>query len=197
MQWAFYSGHDATVAGFLNRLGLNSVECIYESYLRGVTQDSQSDDCVVEYPPFASTLIFEVYKHANGSFAFKVRYNGRLRKIPFCGHRLECPVERFYEWFEGWRMEDVVAECGIVDKERKKARTYLHGLEADLRKRGRLQKELEHSRHQAKKLRKQLERYQDVEAELHETKLKLAKSKKEVEKLKNAMESGSYDTSEK
>lgn len=42
VQWAFYSAHDTTVMAFLSRLGLTSVNCIYENYLNGIVFNNQT-----------------------------------------------------------------------------------------------------------------------------------------------------------
>ena len=84
VQWAFYSAHDTTVMNFITRLGLTSVDCIYQNYLNGTVLNSQTKYCIVEYPTYTSTLIFEVYKYSNKN-TFKIKYNGVNRLIPFCG----------------------------------------------------------------------------------------------------------------
>ena len=33
-------------------------------------------------------------------------------------------MERYYEWFESWRVKDVARECGIIDEQETKANTY-------------------------------------------------------------------------
>lgn len=107
VQWAFYSAHDTTVANFIARLNLTNPSCLYDAYQKGIKKNSDSPNCIVEYPAYTSNLIFEVYKYRNNTFTFKVRYNGELRKIPFCGMNLECPVDTFYTWFNSWKVDDV------------------------------------------------------------------------------------------
>ena len=80
---------------FLVRLGLTSVNCIYENYLNGT---KSSDYCIIDYPTYTSQLILEVYQESSIN-TFKIRYNGNYRRIPFCGYQFECQVEKMYDWF--------------------------------------------------------------------------------------------------
>ena len=84
VQWAFYSAHDTSIMNFISRLGLTSAKCIYQNYLNGTYFNNQSEYCIVEYPTYASTLIFEVYHNNDRPHTFKVRYNGHYRRIPIC-----------------------------------------------------------------------------------------------------------------
>jgi len=116
-QWVFYSAHDTSVMNFLSRLGLASAECIYENYLNGTIYNSQSEFCVVEYPTYTSTLIFEVWEHQDRPHTFKIRYNGNYRRIPICNWAFECSVDNMYSWFEKWKDEDFVRSCGVQNEE--------------------------------------------------------------------------------
>jgi hypothetical protein len=58
VQWAFYSAHDTTVGNFIARLNLTNPSCIYDAYLKGIRKNSESPDCIVEYPAYTSNLIF-------------------------------------------------------------------------------------------------------------------------------------------
>ncbi|CAM5999365.1 unnamed protein product [Sphagnum balticum] len=85
---------------------LRGLKAIYNLYIQ----------CVLAVPTYASVLAFELYEKG-GRHTFKVNYNGEHRPIPFCGNEYECPVERLYEWYDSWRVEDVIAGCDVpVDK---------------------------------------------------------------------------------
>lgn len=114
VQWAFYSAHDTTIGNFIARLNLTNARCVYDNYKKGINKNSQSKTCIVEYPAYTSNLIFEVYKNADKT-TFKIRYNGEYRAIPFCNWEMECPVEVYYKWFEGWQNPNYVKSCGIED----------------------------------------------------------------------------------
>lgn len=43
-------------------------------------------------------------------------FNNIQRKIPFCNYSLSCPIERFYEWYDTWKVEDPNRNCGIEDE---------------------------------------------------------------------------------
>ena len=47
VQWVFYSAHDTTIQTILARMGLASVECIYQNYLNGTLKDTQNEYCIV------------------------------------------------------------------------------------------------------------------------------------------------------
>jgi hypothetical protein len=108
-----YSAHDTTVGMTLAAFNLTNVPCINDKYLRDMPNE---DTCVSDYPRFASNFIIEIYKEDNGSHSFSIVFNNIPRKIPFCNYSLSCPVEKFYEWFNGWRVEDPNKVCGIEDE---------------------------------------------------------------------------------
>jgi hypothetical protein len=56
-KWVLYSAHDITVGYMMNALGLSNPDCIYQ-YILGNVDES---DCVYQFPPYASVLIFELY----------------------------------------------------------------------------------------------------------------------------------------
>lgn len=68
VKYAYYSGHDTTLAGFLSCLNL--------------VQDKN--------PPFASNLIFEV----DDNHSVTVIYNDEILKIPDCSSKM-CPLDEF------------------------------------------------------------------------------------------------------
>jgi hypothetical protein len=73
----------------------------------------------LKFPPFASSLVFELYQHQEGErvthHTIKVNYNGEHRKMPFCGNGKECRFEDFVRWYERWRVQDIRATCGAQD----------------------------------------------------------------------------------
>ena len=54
-QLILYSAHDTTVASMLAGLNLTSYGCLKEFYINKV---NNTDTCLVNFPPFASNLIF-------------------------------------------------------------------------------------------------------------------------------------------
>ncbi len=58
VQWAVYSAHDTTIQSILARIGLTSVQCIYQNYLNGTYKDNENEYCIVQYPGYASQIIF-------------------------------------------------------------------------------------------------------------------------------------------
>jgi len=56
-KWVLYSAHDITLGYVMNALGLSNPDCIYE-YIKGHLSESE---CVYQFPPYASVLIFELY----------------------------------------------------------------------------------------------------------------------------------------
>lgn len=101
-----YSAHDTTVGNMLAALNLTNVECVYEAFIKN--SNSNSDTCISLYPAYTSNLIFELWEYKNSSHTIKIRYNGQVRKIPFCDWQLECPVERFYAWYDSFKDENYV-----------------------------------------------------------------------------------------
>lgn len=108
-QWVIYSAHDVTVGQMLAAMKMWNAECIYDSFLKNVSNPSH---CITQFPQFATVLVFEVYRQQD-SFTLKVNYNGEYRQIPFCDYREECELERFYAWYESWAVKDVKAACGV------------------------------------------------------------------------------------
>jgi len=114
-QWNIYSAHDTTVGNMLAALNLTNVECIYQAYLNN--SNKNSDTCVSTYPLYTSNLIFEVWQYNSSYHSIKIRYNGEIKKIPFCGWQTECSVEVFYAWFDQWKDVDYIETCGVYDKD--------------------------------------------------------------------------------
>lgn len=90
-QWVIYSAHDTTVGNMLAALNFTNTACIYEAYLKG--DDINKDTCIVNYPGYTASIIFEVYQDTLTNLStFKIRYLGEYRKIPFCQYQEECSV---------------------------------------------------------------------------------------------------------
>jgi len=86
LKFAYYSAHDTTLAAFLSCL-----------------------DLVQEYnPPFASTLVFEVYQNATVALI----YNDVLKEIPSCSN-IYCPVDEFYEILNSTYVPDLETACKL------------------------------------------------------------------------------------
>lgn len=82
----------------LAALNLTNVDCVYEAFLK--KSDQNTDTCITQYPGFTANLIFEVWEYNSSYHTIKIRYNGQIRSIPFCGWKSECPVEIFYAWYD-------------------------------------------------------------------------------------------------
>lgn len=76
-----YSAHDTTMGLVLRTLNLTNTNCIYDRYINGV---DNSDTCISDYPKYASTIVYEIYKHDDNSHTFQIVFNGEVKKIPFC-----------------------------------------------------------------------------------------------------------------
>lgn len=96
---------------------MTSAECVYRNYLNGTLYNNQSEYCIVEYPTYTSTLIFEVYEHPDRPHTFKIRYNGNYRRIPICNWAYECSVDNMYKWYDTWKDDDFIRTCGIKNTE--------------------------------------------------------------------------------
>lgn len=124
VQWVFYSAHDTTIANYLSRLNMTNADCLFENFQKGYYFNNESSTCVLEYPNYASTLIFEVHRYQNGTHVMRVRYNGLYRPIPFCGYKNECLLEDYYNWFNSWKDENYEETCGITDQYKEDSRVY-------------------------------------------------------------------------
>lgn len=58
-KWVLYSAHDITLGYMINFLSLSNPHCIYQ-YFKGNIDESE---CIYQFPPYASVLVFELYKH--------------------------------------------------------------------------------------------------------------------------------------
>lgn len=96
-----YSAHDTTVAMVLATFNLTNVNCINDRFIRN---SSNLETCISEYPRFASNFILEIYQENNGVHTFSIVFNNVQRKIPFCNWSLTCPVDKFYEWVDSWKV---------------------------------------------------------------------------------------------
>ncbi|KAI8324200.1 phosphoglycerate mutase-like protein [Martensiomyces pterosporus] len=91
---AIYSGHDSTVAPIL-----------------GVLKASNKD---MLWPPYASSLAFELWKKTDGSRVIRAIYNGHTLQLQkgaeWCDLE-SCPVEKFAKYLEDYIPQDIAAEC--------------------------------------------------------------------------------------
>jgi hypothetical protein len=108
-----YSAHDTTVGNMLAALNLTNVDCIYNAFLKNVNQNT--DTCINQYPLYTANLIFEAWQYNSSYHTFKIRYNGQIRKIPFCDWKTECPVEVLYAWYDQFKDDDHLETCGVYN----------------------------------------------------------------------------------
>lgn len=94
VQWVIYSAHDTTVSNMLAAMNLTNVACIYEAYQKG--DNYNEDKCISQYPGYTASIIFEVWEdESTMERTFKIRYEGEIKKIPFCNYTEECSVQQF------------------------------------------------------------------------------------------------------
>ena len=60
IQWVIYSAHDTTVGNMLAAMNMTNVDCIFEAFTQG-NDSYNSDKCVIQYPGYTASIIFEVY----------------------------------------------------------------------------------------------------------------------------------------
>lgn len=84
-----YSAHDTTIGMVLAALNMSNVPCINDHYLKGI---ENSDTCVYKYPRYTANILFELWENGTDHY-IKILYNGKPRKIPICGYKLQCSVE--------------------------------------------------------------------------------------------------------
>lgn len=94
----FYSGHDSTIAILLAALNFTSIDCISQKYLTNIT----TEHCYWQYPPFASSFVFELWEEDNktkhievGTLSIQISINGKRYPIPICNYAYSCPLETF------------------------------------------------------------------------------------------------------
>ncbi|KAJ2063178.1 hypothetical protein GGI17_001914 [Coemansia sp. S146] len=94
LKFALYSGHDSTVAPLL-----------------AVLQASNKN---MLWPPYASNILFELWKKSDGSRVVRVIYNGQVLKLQpefeWCDLNA-CPLDTFYKHLDEYIPESIVAEC--------------------------------------------------------------------------------------
>jgi hypothetical protein len=74
-----YSAHDTTMGAvwqFLNFTGWECLEAVFNGTYKG-------DQCIQDYPYFASNMILELYSQDDKSYYIQIKVNGQYMKI--CG----------------------------------------------------------------------------------------------------------------
>lgn len=90
LKFSFYSAHDTTLTAFLNCLGVP----------------------VGYQPPFASTLLFELWKQENGHLV-KVIFNDFEMMLPGCGYSSPCPIDTFNTMLMSKTTPDIEKACQL------------------------------------------------------------------------------------
>ncbi|KAJ1959723.1 hypothetical protein GGI12_004188 [Dipsacomyces acuminosporus] len=94
LKLALYSGHDTTIAPLL---------AVFKASNRNML-----------WPPYASSLAFELWKKNAGGHVVRLMYNGQTLKLEpgleWCDLEA-CPVETFNRYIDDYIPHDVAAEC--------------------------------------------------------------------------------------
>ncbi|KAJ2826729.1 hypothetical protein FBU31_003365 [Coemansia sp. 'formosensis'] len=94
LKFALYSGHDTTVAPLVAML--------------------QASNKNMLWPPYASNILFELWKKNDGSRVVRVIYNGQVLKLQpefeWCDLNA-CPLDTFYKHLDEYIPENIVTEC--------------------------------------------------------------------------------------
>ncbi|KAJ2747008.1 hypothetical protein GGI20_000904 [Coemansia sp. BCRC 34301] len=94
LKFALYSGHDSTVAPLLAVLHASNRNMLW--------------------PPYASNILFELWKKNDGNRVVRVIYNGQVLKLQpefeWCDLN-SCPLDKFYKHLDEYIPENIVAEC--------------------------------------------------------------------------------------
>jgi hypothetical protein len=68
------------------------------------------------WPPYASNLIFEVWRDSTDSEAYvRVLFNGQVMKLPGCGLRELCPLEAYVEFMQKNCLLHDPSRCWIAE----------------------------------------------------------------------------------
>lgn len=54
-----YSAHDTTILMLLSALNLTNLKCLQDNFNNA---KNSSDTCIIEYPTFASNIVFELWQ---------------------------------------------------------------------------------------------------------------------------------------
>ncbi|KAJ2254315.1 hypothetical protein GGI13_002228 [Coemansia sp. RSA 455] len=94
LKFALYSGHDSTIWPLLAAL--------------------QASNKNMLWPPYASNILFELWKKNDGSRVVRVIYNGQVLKaqpeFEWCDLNA-CPLDTFYKHLDEYIPESIVTEC--------------------------------------------------------------------------------------
>ncbi|KAJ2391979.1 hypothetical protein GGI05_002800 [Coemansia sp. RSA 2603] len=94
VKFALYSGHDTTIGPILGSLKASNRQMLW--------------------PPYASNLIFEVWKKTDGSRYVRVLYNGEVLKLQdgfkWCDLSA-CPINTFTTYLANYIPSDITTEC--------------------------------------------------------------------------------------
>ncbi|KAJ2788062.1 hypothetical protein GGI15_000237, partial [Coemansia interrupta] len=94
VKFALYSGHDTTIGPILGSLKASNRQMLW--------------------PPYASNLIFEVWKKTDGSRYVRVLYNGEVLKLQdgfkWCDLSA-CPIDTFTTYLANYIPSDITKEC--------------------------------------------------------------------------------------
>ncbi|KAJ1829595.1 hypothetical protein LPJ56_000244 [Coemansia sp. RSA 2599] len=94
LKFALYSGHDSTIIPLLGSLRASNRNMLW--------------------PPYASNLVFELWKKSDGNRVIRVIYNGQVLKLQDENQWCDlgaCPIDTFFSHVDDFIPTDISAQC--------------------------------------------------------------------------------------
>ena len=90
LKWFMISAHDTNLVEIMPALNISSVECISDLFYYNKTDIYNCES----FPPFASSLIIELYEVTDEYYNVKMKYNGVYQSMCDSEYKI-CPYNEF------------------------------------------------------------------------------------------------------